>query len=272
MNNIKEKIRKAYGNIAEVSGKSGCGCGCGCSSDAGSKGSNEVLGYSKEELSSLPEGADMGLGCGNPTAIASLKKGETVLDLGSGGGIDCFLAAEKVGESGQIIGVDMTAQMIDKARANAEKSPFDNVEFRLGEIEHIPVADSSVDVVISNCVINLVPDKSKVFSEIYRVLKPGGRILISDIATTGDLPQELLENVSAWAGCVSGAIRVDLYTDMLKDAGFNNVEIVDSTKAVPEYWLESPDVATFIKDSGITNEKAVEVAGSISSIKVKGIK
>lgn len=271
MSDIKSRIRETYGRIAEKnSGESSCGCGSGCCGTIESSRSASVLGYESNELSGLPEGADMGLGCGNPTAIASLKPGETVLDLGSGGGIDCFLAAEKVGETGRVIGVDMTAQMIDKARANAEKSRFDNVEFRLGEIENLPLGDNTVDAVISNCVINLVPQKEKVFAEIRRVLKPGGRFMISDIVTTKDLPDEILKSVSAWTGCIAGAENKDRYMELLKQTGFENVEIVDSTSAVPEYWLSSPDIASMVKEAGISDEEARSVASSIVSARIRG--
>lgn len=185
----------------------------------------QVLGYSSEELQALPEGANLGLGCGNPQAIASLQPGETVLDLGSGAGVDCFLAARQVGETGQVIGVDMTPEMLARARRNAEQGGFHNVEFRLGEIEHLPVADQSVDVIISNCVINLSPEKAQVFREAFRVLKPGGRLAVSDMVTSIPLPPELQEDAALYAGCIAGAAPVAELEAMLADAGFEQIEI-----------------------------------------------
>jgi arsenite methyltransferase len=184
------------------------------------------MGYSAEELAAAPEGADLGLGCGNPQAIAALRPGETVLDLGSGGGFDCFLAAKRVGRTGKIIGVDMTPEMVTKARANARKIESTNVEFRLGEIEHLPVADDSVDVILSNCVINLSPDKGAVFREAFRVLKVGGRLAISDVVALNDMPPELARSVEAMTGCVSGSAKVNDLETMLRAAGFEDVRIV----------------------------------------------
>lgn len=184
-----------------------------------------VIGYSMEQLQAVPEGANLGLGCGNPQAIAALKPGETVLDLGSGGGFDCFLAARQVGESGQVIGVDMTPEMLARARHNAGKGGFANVEFRLGEIEHLPVADQTVDVIISNCVINLSPEKEQVFREAFRVLKPGGRLAISDMVTSLPLPEELKRDAALYAGCIAGAAPVAELKQMLEAAGFEQIEI-----------------------------------------------
>ena len=185
-----------------------------------------AMGYSAEELAAAPEGADLGLGCGNPQAIAALRPGETVLDLGSGGGFDCFLAAKRVGRTGKIIGVDMTPEMVTKARGNARKIESSNVEFRLGEIEHLPVADDSVDVILSNCVINLSPDKGAVFREAFRVLKVGGRLAISDVVALNDMPHELARSVEAMTGCVSGSAKVNDLETMLRAAGFEDVRIV----------------------------------------------
>lgn len=189
------------------------------------------MGYSKEDLASAPEGANMALGCGNPVALATLKPGETVVDLGSGGGFDCFLSAKEVGETGHVIGVDMTTEMITKARANAEKMGAANVEFRLGEIEHLPVADNSADIIMSNCVINLSPDKLGVYKEAYRVLKPGGRLAISDVVATAKLPQTVQENLTLVAACVGGAATIDDIEEMLKDAGFQNIKIQPNEKS-----------------------------------------
>ena len=183
------------------------------------------MGYSKEDILSIPEGANMGLGCGNPVALASLKPGETVVDLGSGGGFDCFLAAKQVGESGQVIGVDMTPDMITKARMNAEKIGSKNVEFRLGEIEHLPIADNSADIIMSNCVINLSPDKASVYRDALRILKPGGRLAIADIVATAPLPEELQKNLALVSACVGGAATIDDTVKMLEEAGFVDIKI-----------------------------------------------
>jgi SAM-dependent methyltransferase len=184
-----------------------------------------AMGYSPDELAAAPEGADLGLGCGNPQAIAALRAGETVLDLGSGGGFDCFLAARRVGKTGKVIGVDMTPEMVTKARANARQVEATNVEFRLGEIEHLPVADGSVDVILSNCVINLSPDKGAVFREAFRALKAGGRLAISDVVATQEMPPELAQSVEAMTGCVAGSAKVEQLEQLLRDAGFEQVRI-----------------------------------------------
>lgn len=216
----KELVKKAYGKIAQA--KDSCECGT-CS--PGAREFARSIGYSETELNVIPDEANLALSCGNPTALAGLKKGETVLDLGSGAGFDCFLAADKVGKDGRIIGVDMTPQMIGKARENAKKSKIKNVEFRIGEIESLPVADNSVDAVISNCVINLSPDKQKVFQEIYRVLKPGGRIAISDIALNKKLPEKVQKSLDAYVGCISGALLVEEYKKSVASSGLKDVKI-----------------------------------------------
>ena len=213
---IKDYVRKRYGEVA--SGGTSC---CGTSADRARN-----IGYSEEDLKIIPESSNMGLGCGNPVALASLREGETALDLGSGGGIDVFLAARRVGPKGKVIGVDMTKEMVDKATKTALKHGMKNVEFRLGDIEDLPVEDDSVDVVISNCVINLAPDKGKVFREAYRVLKPGGRIMISDIVTEGELAKGVRENLKAWAGCVAGALEKNHYLALIERAGFKDVTIL----------------------------------------------
>ncbi len=193
---------------------------------------SEGFDYTAEQLGAIPKGADLGLGCGNPAALASLEEGEVVLDLGSGGGVDCFIAANRVGKTGQAIGVDMTPEMIGRARENAEKGGYGNVEFRLGEIERLPVADNSVDIVISNCVINLSPDKAQVFKEAYRVLKPGGRVMVSDIVLLKELPESVRNSASAIAGCVGGASIKDEYLASVASAGFKNVEVISETSPV----------------------------------------
>ena len=197
-----------------------------------------VMGYSKEDIASVIEGANMGLGCGNPVALASLKPGETVVDLGSGGGFDCFLAARQVGESGQVIGVDMTPEMISKARKNAKKMGAKNVEFRLGEIEHLPVADNGADLIMSNCVINLSPDKLQVYREAYRILKPGGRLSISDVLATTALPAKFRKNLALVAACVGGAVTFDDTKKMLTEAGFQNIRITahDNSLDLTRAW------------------------------------
>jgi ubiquinone/menaquinone biosynthesis C-methylase UbiE len=199
---------------------------------------SEFMGYSKGDIESVPEGANMGLGCGNPIAIGSLKAGEKVVDLGSGGGFDCFLAAKEVGETGKVIGVDMTPDMISKSRRNAEKIGTKHVEFRLGEIENLPVADNSVDIIMSNCVINLSPEKLSVYREAYRVLKPGGRLAISDIVATAKLPDEVQKNLALVAACVGGAATIDDTVELLKETGFQNVKIKpnDSSRELIREW------------------------------------
>ncbi|UCE29899.1 MAG: arsenite methyltransferase [Candidatus Bathyarchaeota archaeon] len=217
---IKEFVRKRYGEIAQTR-RSCCG-----SSTREHAGAARIMGYSEEDLTNIPESSNMGLGCGNPTALVSLKKGETILDLGSGGGFDVFLAAKKIGPKGKAIGVDMTEEMVQKAKATASRYGYKNVEFKLGEIENLPIEDKSVDVIVSNCVINLSPDKEKVFQEAYRVLKPGGRLMISDLVTEGELPESVRNSFKAWAGCVAGALEKNQYLKTIRRAGFKNVEVV----------------------------------------------
>lgn len=234
---IKQIIKKSYGNIAQSSG--GCGCGsCGCDSNLTVQKQSGQMGYSQDEMSKAPAGSNLGLGCGNPVAIASLKEGEVVLDLGSGAGFDAFLASPKVGKTGKVIGVDMTDEMLEKARENARKGNYANVEFRKGDIENLPVDDNSVDAIISNCVINLAPNKEKVFKEAYRVLKAGGRLMISDVVLTKPLPEELKDDKELLVGCISGAILKQDYLDLLKKAGFSDITIHKETPAfLPDYGL-----------------------------------
>ncbi|MGD8505049.1 MAG: arsenite methyltransferase [Candidatus Bathyarchaeota archaeon] len=222
---VKEYVKKRYGEIAKSEASCCSSCGCGPSAaDVALR-----IGYSEEDLKNVPEASSMGLGCGNPVALASLREGEIVLDLGSGGGIDVFLAAKKVGTKGKVIGVDMTEEMIQRARATASKYGYENVEFRRGEIENLPIQDNSVDAVISNCVINLSPDKQKVFQEAHRVLKTGGRIMISDIVTEGELPEEVRKSFDAWAGCIAGALEKGDYLDTIKRSGFKDVKVVSES-------------------------------------------
>lgn len=219
---IKNFVKKRYGKIAEA-GVSCCPS-CKCEPDLMQLGKR--IGYSENDLENVPESSNMGLGCGNPVALAALNEGDIVLDLGSGGGIDVFLAAKNVGPEGKVIGVDMTEEMIERARSTAKKYGYTNVEFRLGEIEDLPIEDNSVDVIISNCVINLSVDKEKVFREAHRVLKPGGKIMISDLVTEGKLPEGIKKSFDAWAGCVAGALEKNEYLDTIRKAGFKKVKIV----------------------------------------------
>lgn len=231
-----------------------------------------MIGYSQEEIDSVPEGANLGLGCGNPTALASLKEGERVLDLGSGPGFDCLLAAKKVGKTGKVIGVDMTPEMLDKARANAKKGKYTNVEFRLGEIENLPAADNSVDVIISNCVINLAPNKKRVFEEAYRVLAPNGRIMVSDIVLLKKLPETVQKSVEAYTGCIAGAETKNKYLQQIQDAGFKEVKVLEE-KTYPFEYIISEDTALQAKEQlNITQEELKETANSIVSIKVSALK
>jgi len=245
---IHPVVREHYANAARKS-IACCGSGsiiteCGCGGENGARYSGSEF-YEKEAFENIPEDiSSFSLGCGNPIALASLRSGEVVLDLGSGGGLDCFLAAKKVGASGRVIGVDMTPEMLDKARANLEKLGMTNVEFRLGEIEHLPVSDNSVDVVVSNCVINLSPDKPQVFREIFRVLKSGGRLAVSDIVTDGELPEKLKKDLEAWAGCISGALDVNKLKEMLNITGYVNLHVE------PKYFEEEALV-----DLGIGKEQ-----------------
>lgn len=251
---IRQAVREQYGRVA-ASGNSGCGCGPSCC-DAPAPGADALsrrLGYTAEDMSTVPAGANMGLGCGNPQAIAALRVGETVLDLGSGGGFDCFLAAAQVGDSGRVIGVDMTPAMVSKARANAAKGGYRNVEFRLGEIEHLPAADASIDVIISNCVINLSPDKSRVFAEAYRVLKPGGRLAISDVVAFADLPDEVRRDRALYSGCVAGASPVGEVEAMLVAAGFAQVRVVpkEESKSFMRDWAPGTPITDYVVSAAI---------------------
>ena len=226
----------------------------------------------EEEINAVPEGANLGLGCGNPIALASLKAGETVLDLGSGGGFDCFLASERVGAKGKVIGVDMTAEMLDKSRDNARKGGYKNVEFRLGEIENLPAADNSVDVIISNCVINLSNNKPKVFAEAFRVLKPGGRLMVSDIVVLKKLPGYIRESIDAYIGCVAGAIAKTEYIKAIKTAGFEKVKVVSEDTYPLDLFLDDPTTKSIMTDLKITPEQAKNLTASIASVKVQGTK
>lgn len=237
MNNpqdIKKIVKESYANIAKTSG---CGDGsCSCSSNQTVQLQSGQMGYSEDEMKQAPNRSNLGLGCGNPVAIASLREGEVVVDLGSGAGFDAFLASPKAGKTGKVIGVDMTDEMLEKAKENAKKGGYDNVEFRKGDIENLPIEDNSVDVIISNCVINLAPNKQKVFNEAYRVLKVGGRLMVSDVVLVKPLPDELKDNVDLLIGCISGAISKQEYIRFLVKAGFSNMTIYKEIPAfLPEY-------------------------------------
>lgn len=268
---IRKYVRERYAGIA-TRGGSCCGpseC-CGTADPAEEAGGR--VGYSVEEMQSVPQGANLGLGCGNPTALASLREGEFVLDLGSGAGFDCFLAARVVGESGRVIGVDMTPEMIEKARENARKGGYGNVEFRLGEIENLPVQDAAVDVVISNCVINLSTDKGRVFAEAYRVLRPGGRVMISDLVLTRDLPDEVAGSLAAHAGCIAGAARKEEYLRLMESAGFRDVRVAGESRFdILEDELDSY-ARSIAGDSTVHRDAVRSAAGAIRSIRVSARK
>jgi arsenite methyltransferase len=261
---IKKVVKESYGNIA--SGKTNS-CGCNCSNQHSEFA--ESIGYSKEELKVIPKDANLSLSCGNPTAFADLKKGEVVLDLGSGAGMDCFLASSKVGENGKVIGLDMTPEMIKKAKQNALKNGIKNVEFKQGDIEDMPIENNSIDVIISNCVINLATDKNKVFKEIYRVLKPGGRISISDIALLKPLPDTTRKSIEAYVGCVAGAILVDDYKNIAEESGLNNVKIrIKGSSSCIKPDTQDPMGKTMLKSLG--EKQSLE--NYIVSVIIEGIK
>jgi len=254
MNTLKsDEVRKVVSKTYREIAVAGEGCGCNCCGESSAIDSSRAIGYSSEDVSSVPEGANMGLGCGNPQAIANLKEGETVLDLGSGGGFDCFLAARQVGDSGYVIGVDMTPEMIARAKANAEKTGVKNIDFRLGEIEQLPVEDSSVDTIISNCVINLSPEKPRVFADSFRVLKSGGRLAISDIVATAELPEEFKQDMALHSGCVAGALQIDQVRKMLKDAGFMDIRIeaLDKSKQIIHEWMPGRNIDEYVLSATI---------------------
>jgi arsenite methyltransferase len=275
---IRQQVRENYGKIALERGSSCCGAKSSkqsCDSCAENETSlaremSKSVGYSEEDMDSVPDGANLGLGCGNPLAFASLKEGETVLDLGSGAGFDCFLAAQKVGSKGKVIGVDMTPEMLEKARKNAKENHYGNVEFRMGEIEALPVADNTVDMIISNCVINLSTDKPRVFREAYRVLKPGGRLMVSDMVLTQDLPDIVKQSVAAYVGCVAGAAKEADYLGAIEAAGFKEVRVMDTVALDASSMVDDPTAEAVIEMVG--REKARELAASVLSIKVSAVK
>ena len=246
-------VRDQYGAIARAEAGGSCAPGCcGPNPDA-----SLALGYSADDLAAVPDGANLGLGCGNPQALAALKPGEVVLDLGSGAGFDAFLAARRVGPTGRVIGVDMTPDMLAKARANARSLGAANVDFRLGEIEHLPLADASVDVILSNCVINLSPDKAAVFAEAYRVLKPGGRLALSDVVQTAPLPDDLARDTQAFTGCVAGAAPVADLAVLLRAAGFDTVDVAvdEASRAFIAGWFPGSGAERYVASAAITAVK-----------------
>lgn len=268
---IKENVKKGYAKIAQSNG-SCCSSSSCCSSTNSAQDISRSIGYSDEEMNNVPEGANLGLGCGNPVAIASLKEGDVVLDLGSGAGFDAFLASAKVGTTGRVIGVDMTKEMVEKARINATKGNYKNVEFRFGEIENLPVDDNSIDVIISNCVINLSPDKEKVFRESFRVLKPGGRIMVSDIVLIKPLPKIIKDSVEAYVGCLAGASMKDEYLNYIKNEGFQSVEIISQTN-YPIEVMANDITAQIVKTApDIKKEDLNDVENSVASVKVRAVK
>jgi len=268
---IKKKVREGYAKIATKK-TSCCAPTSSCCGGSLPETISKSIGYSEAELGSVPDGANLGLGCGNPVALVSLKEGETVLDLGSGAGFDCFLAANKVGKAGRVIGVDMTPEMLDKARQNARKGKYGNVEFRRGEIEKLPVEDNYVDVIISNCVINLSPDKLAVFREAFRVLKPGGRLMVSDIVLLAELPDFIKESVAAYVGCLSGAMLKDDYLGAVKAAGFKDVRVTEETTFPIDCLANDPTAQVIMKEMKITPEKVKEIGQAVLSVKVQAVK
>ena len=253
---IRDEVRKRYAEIATQG--SCCAGSCSCSTPAsGAAETSAKLGYSNEELAAAPDESNLGLGCGNPQAIAGLKEGEVVLDLGSGAGFDCFLASRKVGKAGRVVGVDMTPEMVSKGRENARKGGYENVEFRLGEIEHLPAGDSSTDVIISNCVINLSPDKKQVFREAYRVLKPGGRLAISDVVATRQIPDGMKADLEVYAGCVAGAALASDVESMLEEAGFSaiRVQLKESSREFIKDWCPGSGVEDYVVSAVIEARK-----------------
>ncbi|MDD1761570.1 MAG: arsenite methyltransferase [Methanothrix sp.] len=266
---LKNAVKEGYSRVARNA--TSC-CGSGCCSSAKPVSISKKIGYTDEQMQAVPEGANLGLGCGNPIALASLKEGETVLDLGSGAGFDCFLASIAVGRQGRVIGVDMTEEMLVRARANAEKGGYSNVEFRLGEIEALPVEDNFVNAVISNCVINLVPDKKKAFSEAFRVLRPGGRLMVSDIVLKKKLPDSVLQSIEAYVGCVAGAVSKEKYLDAISLAGFEDVQVIEDVDFPLDCMVADPHGQAILKSLQGSVEEIKKVEGFISSIKVSGRK
>lgn len=266
---VKLVVRERY---AEVAKQEGSCCSSLCCGTTKPREISKKIGYTEEELGAVPTGSNLGLGCGNPTALASINAGETVLDLGSGAGFDCFLASNKVGPNGRVIGVDMTEEMVARARENASKGGYENVEFRLGEIENLPVEDNTVDVIISNCVINLVPNKDNAFKEAFRVLRPGGRMMVSDIVLLKKLPDFVKDSIEAYVGCVAGAATKDRYLDAIKSSGFVDVAVIEESIFPLDCMTSDPTGQAILKRLEATPDQLKEVESSISSVKVRAFK
>jgi len=257
-----------------ATGSSCCGtaaCGCG-QSGPDTRQVSQKVGYDPDDLTAVPADSNLGLGCGNPAGLAELKPGETVLDLGSGPGLDCFLASRRVGPEGRVIGVDMTPEMLDRARATARQNKYSNVEFRLGEIENLPVADGSVDVIISNCVINLSPDKPRVFKEAFRVLKDGGRLIVSDLVLTRALPENLSKSKELYAACVAGAVLKDDYIKMIREAGFKEIKVIDEKPFPAELIMDLKKVPQVSRQLKISEDRLVEALNSVISVTFRAVK
>jgi SAM-dependent methyltransferase len=256
---LRDRVRERYGRVAEQQ-------------PIGTTETSRRLGYGEEQLSAVPEGADLGVGCGNPTAIDSLEPGQVVVDLGSGAGMDAFLAARAVGPGGRVIGVDMTDAMLERARENARKVGVTNVEFRKGYIEALPLEDESVDVILSNCVINLSPEKHRVYAEAYRVLRPGGRVMVSDIVLEQELPERVVKSVDAWVGCVGGASLRSKYLDTIRDAGFREVHVTKQASAAALFSLDDERVQEFVEQSELTADEVKRVIGAVTSLHILAVK
>lgn len=268
---IKTSVKKGYAKIAQQGG-SCCPSSSCCGSLNLAKDISKTIGYSEEEMNAVPEGANLGLGCGNPIALASIKEGDVVLDLGSGAGFDAFLASQKAGKTGKVIGVDMTPEMVAKAKENANKGKYTNVEFRLGEIEKLPVEDNSVDIIISNCVINLSPDKKSVFEEAFRVLKPGGRLMVSDLVLVKELPKVIKESVEAYVGCLAGAVLKEDYINFIEQAGFKNTKVLSQVNYPIEAMANDTTAKAVMENSGTEEIDLKSIENSVASVKIYALK
>ena len=269
-NAIKQRVKDGYAKILRE-GSSCCPSSTCCGSN-NAKTISETVGYTQKDLKMVPKGSNLGLGCGNPVALASLKKGETVLDLGSGTGFDAFLAANKVGRTGRVIGIDMTPEMINRAKENARKGNYSNVEFRLGEIEKLPVDNESIDVVISNCVINLSIDKQVVFKEAFRVLKIGGRLMVADLVLLKDLPETIKKSIEAYIGCLAGASMKNKYIEFIKKAGFKNIEILSQDVYPIETMANDTAIKAIMQNTLLEKNNLKKVENSVASIKIYALK
>ncbi|MBI2213948.1 MAG: arsenite methyltransferase [Acidobacteria bacterium] len=264
---IRDRVRERYAHVALTTGEAPC-----CGTDCHPVEASEAIGYTADELASIPGDANPGVGCGNPTAVAEIREGETIVDLGSGGGIDCFLAAKATGPNGRVIGIDMTDEMLERARRGARDGGFSNVEFRKGFIEELPLDDASADLVISNCVINLSPDKPRVFREVYRALKPGGRLVISDIVVTEALPEAVQRSIEAYVGCIAGALHIDDYLDAIRAAGFSEVEVISKNSYGSIVTADRDLVARFAAELGTDAASVGRWASAVTSLRVRAVK